>query len=63
MMWERCRDLVEKRGCKVLMNTRVAGIRHENGRAVSVIAQSKDSGPVTNFRATTSFHRCPFRIC
>ena len=36
MMWERCRDLIEKFGCKVEMNTRVTGIRHENGRAVSV---------------------------
>ena len=42
MMWEKCRDLVEARGCTVTMNTRVAAIRHENGRAVSVIAQGKD---------------------
>jgi protoporphyrinogen oxidase len=42
MMWERCRDLVEARGCKVIMNTRVVGIRHENGRAVAVIAESDD---------------------
>jgi protoporphyrinogen oxidase len=42
MMWERCRDLVEARGCQVLMNTRVVGIRHEDGRAVAVIAESKD---------------------
>ncbi|HTR70261.1 MAG TPA: FAD-dependent oxidoreductase, partial [Mycobacteriales bacterium] len=27
MMWERCRDLVEARGCKVIMNTRVVSIR------------------------------------
>ena len=27
MMWERCRDLVEAKGCKVVMNTRVVGIR------------------------------------
>jgi protoporphyrinogen oxidase len=43
MMWERCRDLVEKRDSKVLMNTRVVGIRHENARAVAVIAQT-DAG-------------------
>src|SRR5438105_7827552 len=41
MMWERCTELVEARGCKVIMNTRVVGIRHENGRAVSVIAESE----------------------
>ena len=31
MMWERCRDLVEARGCKVMMNTRVVAIHHEGG--------------------------------
>ena len=42
MMWERCRELVEARGCQVIMNARVAGIRHENGRATTVIAQGAD---------------------
>jgi protoporphyrinogen oxidase len=42
MMWERCRDLVEAKGCKVIMNTRVVGIHHEDGRAVSVTAESAD---------------------
>src|SRR5207253_1875941 len=42
MMWERCRDLVEARGCKVLMNTRVVGIDHAGGRAVSVVAEGPD---------------------
>ena len=42
MMWEKCRELVEARGCKVLMNARVTGIRHENGRATAVTAQAKD---------------------
>jgi len=41
MMWERCTELVEARGCKVIMNTRVVGIRHEDGRAVSVVAESE----------------------
>jgi protoporphyrinogen oxidase len=44
MMWERCTELVEARGCKVIMNTRVVGIRHEGGRAVAVIAESNDGG-------------------
>ena len=48
MMWERCRDLVEAKGCKVIMNTRVVGIRHEGGRAVSVVAQSRD-GAATEY--------------
>jgi protoporphyrinogen oxidase len=42
MMWERCRDLVEARGCTVVMNARVVGIRHEGGRAVSVTARHRD---------------------
>jgi protoporphyrinogen oxidase len=44
MMWERCRDLVEARGCKVIMDTRVVGIRHEGGRATAVIAESEEGG-------------------
>jgi protoporphyrinogen oxidase len=39
MMWERCRDIVEERGVEVAMNTRVVGIRHEGGRAVSLTAE------------------------
>jgi protoporphyrinogen oxidase len=42
MMWERARDLVEAKGCRVVMNTRVVGIRTENGKAVSVTGQAKD---------------------
>jgi protoporphyrinogen oxidase len=42
MMWERARDLVEAKGCKVLMNTRVVGVRRENGKAVAVVGQTKD---------------------
>ena len=48
MMWERARDLVEAKGCKVVMNTRVVGIRTENGKAVSVTGQTKD-GTRTEF--------------
>src|SRR6476659_8090473 len=42
MMWERCRDLVEAKGCKVIMNTRVVGINHQDDRAVSVTAETAD---------------------
>ena len=36
MMWERCRELVEAQGCKVMMDTRVIGVRHEEaGRSRS----------------------------
>ena len=42
MMWERCRDLVEAQGCHVIMNSRVVGLRHENDRAVAVVAENAD---------------------
>jgi len=42
MMWERCRDLVEANGCKVVMNTRVIGIRHTDDKAVAVVAEGAD---------------------
>jgi len=48
MMWERARDLVEAKGCTVVMNTRVVGIRTEHGKAVSVTGQAKD-GTRTEF--------------
>jgi protoporphyrinogen oxidase len=37
-MWEVCREKVEERGAKVLMETRVTAIHHEDGRAVAVTA-------------------------
>ena len=40
MMWERCTELVREKGCTVEMSTRVVAIRHEGGRAVSVVAQT-----------------------
>jgi protoporphyrinogen oxidase len=42
MMWERCRDLVEAKGCTVVMRSRVVRIRHEAGRAVAVVAEDAD---------------------
>src|SRR5438132_281129 len=42
MMWERCRDLVEAQGSKVVMNTKVTKIRHDGLRATSVVARSQD---------------------
>jgi protoporphyrinogen oxidase len=42
MMWERAHDLVEARGCTVVMNTRVVGVRRERGKAVAVIGQGRD---------------------
>ncbi|MDQ4134503.1 MAG: NAD(P)/FAD-dependent oxidoreductase [Actinomycetota bacterium] len=48
MMWERCRELVEAKGCKVIMNTRVVGIQHRDGQAVSVTAKGSD-GALTEY--------------
>jgi protoporphyrinogen oxidase len=42
MMWERCRDRVEAKGCKVLMSTRVVEIRHHDGKATTVVAEAAD---------------------
>ena len=42
MMWERCRDLVEAAGTKVLMNTPVTVVHHANGAAVAVSATGPD---------------------
>jgi len=42
MMWERCRDLVEAKGCQVVMNTRVVAIRHHDGHVVAVSAETPD---------------------
>jgi protoporphyrinogen oxidase len=40
MMWERCHELVEAAGTKVIFDTPVTRIRHEGGRAVSVVAEA-----------------------
>jgi protoporphyrinogen oxidase len=42
MMWERCTEKVEAKGCTVLMETRVVAIRHQDGRAVAVVAETRD---------------------
>src|SRR3954465_2555095 len=38
MMWERCSELVVGQGSKLLFDAKVVRIRHENGRATSVVA-------------------------
>ncbi len=42
MMWERCRDLVEKRGGSVLMGTEVIAIDVAGGRAEAVTVRNGD---------------------
>jgi len=40
MMWERCRDLLQDRGSRVLLNTRAHKVRHKDGRVESVLARN-----------------------
>ncbi|MBL7497454.1 NAD(P)/FAD-dependent oxidoreductase [Frankia sp. CNm7] len=44
MMWEVCRDKVVAQGSKVIMETKVTKIRHENGKAYEVVAARADGG-------------------
>jgi protoporphyrinogen oxidase len=60
MMWERCRDLVEAAGTKVIMETPVTRIRHEGGRAVSVVAES--DGVTTEYPADHVISSMPFSL-
>jgi protoporphyrinogen oxidase len=50
MMWERCRDLVESLGSKVVMSSRVTEVRIEDGQAITVIAEA--DGAVTEYPCT-----------
>ncbi|MEX0663754.1 MAG: NAD(P)/FAD-dependent oxidoreductase [Acidimicrobiia bacterium] len=38
MMWERCTELVTANGAKVIFDSKVTKVEHENGRAVAVTA-------------------------
>jgi protoporphyrinogen oxidase len=57
MMWERCRDLVEEQGTKVVMNTRVSKIRHAGGRAEAVVASC--DGGLTEYAASAVISSMP----
>jgi protoporphyrinogen oxidase len=58
MMWERCRDLVEADGTKVIMQTPVTRIRHDGGRAVEVVAEA--DGVTTEYPADNVISSMPF---
>jgi protoporphyrinogen oxidase len=60
MMWERCRDLVEAEGTKVIMETPVTRIRHEGGKAVSVVSES--DGVTTEYPADHIVSSMPFPL-
>ena len=57
MMWERCRELVEAAGAKVVFDTRVVGVEHENGLAVAVHVES--GGAHTRYPATDVISSMP----
>ncbi len=57
MMWERCRELVEAAGTKVIMDTRVTQIRWRDGKAVAVVAET--DGVPTEYRATSVVSSMP----
>jgi protoporphyrinogen oxidase len=59
MMWERCRDLVEAAGTKVVMDTAVTTIAHRDGRATGVLARSAD-GTETDYAASAVISSMPF---
>ncbi|MDT3438250.1 MULTISPECIES: NAD(P)/FAD-dependent oxidoreductase [unclassified Pseudofrankia] len=44
MMWEVCREKVVAQGSKVVLETKVTKIRHENGKAYEVVAEHVDGG-------------------
>jgi protoporphyrinogen oxidase len=58
MMWERCRDIVEAGGTKVIMQTPVTRIRHEGGRATAVVAEAE--GVTTEYPADHVVSSMPF---
>ena len=59
MMWEVCRDKVEAKGSKVVMETKVTRVRREGGRAVEVEAVSAGGG-TTSYPVTDVISSMPF---
>jgi protoporphyrinogen oxidase len=49
MMWERCAELVEAAGSKIIFGSPVTGIRHEGGVATRVVANT--NGATTGYPA------------
>ena len=59
MMWERCQELVEGQGSKVLFRATVTRIEHRDGRAVSVTS-TDESGAETTHAADHVISTMPF---
>ena len=58
MMWERCRDLVEDAGGRVVMSTPVTRVEHRDGRAVAVV--TTHDGAETSWPADHVISSMPF---
>ena len=59
MMWERCHELVEGQGSKVIFDSAVTRIERDGGRAVAVTA-SNESGASTRYTADHVISSMPF---
>ncbi|MGH9273283.1 MAG: NAD(P)/FAD-dependent oxidoreductase [Acidimicrobiales bacterium] len=59
MMWERCHELVEAQGSKVVFQAKVTGITHHKGRATSVTSTDA-SGAETTLPADHVISSMPF---
>ncbi len=58
MMWERCREVVEASGAKVVFDSKIVAIEHEDGRAVAVTIDS--DGARTRYPASDVVSSMPF---
>jgi len=61
MMWERCTELVQASGSKVLMETRVERVDHSEGAATSVWART-NGGELTEYHADHVVSSMPFPL-
>jgi protoporphyrinogen oxidase len=57
MMWERCAELVTAQGTKIVFDSTVTRVEHENGRAVAVTAVSE--GATTRYECTEVISSMP----
>ncbi len=59
MMWERCTEQVEAQGTEVRMKTKVVGVKYTDGRAHTVVTESRD-GSRTELPADHVISSMPF---
>ncbi|MGH9093629.1 MAG: NAD(P)/FAD-dependent oxidoreductase [Acidimicrobiales bacterium] len=57
MMWERCAEVVQAAGTKIVMESPVTTIRHRDGKAVSVVATT--GGAETEYPASAVISSMP----